>query len=294
MKQMTPRTNRGLSTSHISLFVIVAAAVLVPALPASASQFYVAPNGSASGNGSINQPWDLGTALAQPASVQPGDTMWVRGGVHTMSYPDQYTSYLTGTASAPIVVRAYPGEHPIVDLGNLASALYVNGAYTWFWGLEITATGIPGPRPFRFLGRARCHVEINGVGVKFINCFVHDLSQGFSFWSPSEGSELYGNIVFHNGWEAPDRGHGHNLYVQNDSSGLYKTISDNFIGAAFDVGIQEYGSGGAWSPTSPPSATSSGTTGRRWGRRSAKSLSGAAALPRKALKSATIGCIRSS
>jgi hypothetical protein len=143
MNELTQRIKRGVTRSLGNLSVIVAAVILVAAVPAGASQFYVAPNGSASGNGSIGQPWDLGTALAQPASVHPGDTIWLRGGVHQMIYPDQYMSYLTGTAAAPIVVRSYPGEHAKVDLGNLGSALYVYGAYTWFWGLEITSTGIP-------------------------------------------------------------------------------------------------------------------------------------------------------
>jgi len=246
MNELTPKIERGINKSLGSLSVIMAALVLVVAVPAGASQFYVAPNGSASGNGSIGQPWDLGTALAQPATVKPGDTLWLRGGIFKISYPAQYPSNLTGTASAPIVLRSYPGEHATVDLGDMASALYVNGAYTWFWGLEITSSGIPrSTSTSGSWGALDSTIEINGVGVKFINCFVHDLSQGFSFWSPSEGSELYGNVVFHNGWNAPDRGHGHNVYVQNDSSGLYKTISDNFIGGAFDVGIQEYGSGTA-------------------------------------------------
>ena len=143
MNELLPRIARGISQFQGNFSVILAALALVAAVPAGATQFYVAPNGSASGNGGIGQPWDLGTALAQPAAVHPGDTIWLRGGVHKMIYPAQFTSNLTGTASAPIVVRSYPGEHAIVDLGDMASALYVNGAYTWFWGLEITASGIP-------------------------------------------------------------------------------------------------------------------------------------------------------
>ncbi len=49
---------------------------------AGATDYYVAPNGSPSGNGSINNPWDLQTALDQPAAVQPGDTIWLRGGTY--------------------------------------------------------------------------------------------------------------------------------------------------------------------------------------------------------------------
>ena len=42
--------------------------------------WYVSPSGSPSGTGSISSPWDIVTALAQPAAVRPGDTIWVRAG----------------------------------------------------------------------------------------------------------------------------------------------------------------------------------------------------------------------
>ncbi|MEK7061424.1 MAG: hypothetical protein AAB954_02070, partial [Patescibacteria group bacterium] len=47
------------------------------------AQYYVSPTGSASGNGSLENPWDLQTALNHPAVVHPGDTIWLRGGTYT-------------------------------------------------------------------------------------------------------------------------------------------------------------------------------------------------------------------
>ena len=41
-----------------------------------AAEWYAAPTGTPGGNGGINNPWDLQTALDHPASVQPGDTIW--------------------------------------------------------------------------------------------------------------------------------------------------------------------------------------------------------------------------
>src|SRR3954471_15278159 len=43
------------------------------------ANYYVAPNGSSSGDGSIGRPWNLQTALDGPSSVRPGDTIWLRG-----------------------------------------------------------------------------------------------------------------------------------------------------------------------------------------------------------------------
>lgn len=214
---------------------------------AQASDYYVSPTGTASGNGSINAPWDLHTALAHPAAVKPGDALWLRGGTYAMKYPAEFWSKLTGTSAAPIVVRRYPGEAVVIDLKSMASSLYVYGAHTWFWGLEITSTGIPRstgtPGPWSILNSS---VEVHGPGTKFINCYVHDLSQGLSFWKDSVGGEAYGNIVYHVGWQGPDRGHGHAVYSQNAPGGASrKVIAENFMGEAFDIGLQLYGSGAA-------------------------------------------------
>ena len=48
-----------------------------------APDFFVSPTGSPSGDGSFTRPWDLATALAGPAEVTPGSTIWLRGGMYT-------------------------------------------------------------------------------------------------------------------------------------------------------------------------------------------------------------------
>src|SRR5213078_3276221 len=64
------------------------------------------------------RPWNLATALSGGnGKVQPGDTVWLRGG----TYAGQFRSTLTGTAAAPIVVRQYPGERAIIDGGGSTS-----------------------------------------------------------------------------------------------------------------------------------------------------------------------------
>src|SRR3989449_3683986 len=65
--------------------------------------WYAAPGGSSNGDGS-SQPWDLQTALSGGhGKVQPGGTVWLRGGTYTSAVP----STMTGTAAAPIVVRQF-------------------------------------------------------------------------------------------------------------------------------------------------------------------------------------------
>jgi hypothetical protein len=213
---------------------------LVSAGIAVATDFYVSPSGSAGGNGSIGQPWNLQTALNQPSSVHPGDTLWLRGG----TYGGSFTSRLAGGSGAPIVVRQYPGERAILDgNGGGATTLSVNGSWTWFWGFEImnsntqrfsSASGsFAGPRNFG--------VDIYGPNTRFINMIVHDTDQGIGFWVGAESSELYGNIIYYNGWMAPDRGHGHGIYVQNQNN--TKRMVDNIIFDQFSHGIHAYTQG---------------------------------------------------
>src|SRR2546425_4073724 len=127
------------------------------------ADFYASPSGSASGDGSFTNPWDLATALSRPAAVTPGSTIWLRGGTYTNpADPRGFESTLTGAPDAPIVVRQYPGEHT-----TLTNTLLVTGADTWFWGFEVTQ---PAPQPLETLHG----VNVHGPRTKLINLIVHD------------------------------------------------------------------------------------------------------------------------
>src|SRR5947209_2957214 len=118
------------------ILLLLTAILLSASLPAAATDFFVSTSGSPSGDGSLGNPWDLATALAGPASVLPGDTIWLRGG----TYHGTFTSKLSGTSIAPITVRRFRNERATLDGGSAGSnnpVLYVQGQYTWFWGFEI-------------------------------------------------------------------------------------------------------------------------------------------------------------
>ena len=79
------------------LRLLGAAVLLCVAASANATDFYVSPTASASGDGSFGNPWRLQDALYQPSAVHPGDTIWLRGGTHSGTF----VSYLnTGQAGA--------------------------------------------------------------------------------------------------------------------------------------------------------------------------------------------------
>ena len=79
-----------------------------------------------------------------------------------------------------------------------------------------------------------------GTGCKFINLVLHDNSQGVSWWAGSTDSELYGCIIYDNGWAGTDRGHGHAIYTQNRDG--TKTIDDCILTGGYGYTLHAYGS----------------------------------------------------
>lgn len=219
-------------------------------LSTSGSSFYAATDGSSAGDGSSSRPWDLQTALNQPGAVRPGDTIWVRGGTYG-SGRTIFQSKLVGTSDAPIIVRQYPGERSTIN-GWLQVGCCdkdpqpSQGAYVWFWGLEFAssitdrtgeASGPPGYGNSYILNA----IDTWAPGSRFINNIIHDTRQGISSWSEAVNSETYGNVIYNNGFMATDRGHGHGIYIQNETG--TKAIYENILFNQFALGIQVYGSG---------------------------------------------------
>ena len=210
---------------------------------ARASDYYAAPSGTG-GDGSLARPWTLAQGFNNSV-VQPGDTLWLRGGV----YAGTFTSTLKGSASKPIIVRQYPGERATLDGGSSGDAvLTIQGGWTWYWGFEVINSSpqrtLRDPGSWNPENARGTGVNIYGVNVKCINLIVHDTSLGFGFWSGTGDSELYGNLVYNNGWEAPDRGHGHGIYAQNDQN--TKRVVNNVIFNQFGYGIHIFGSSAAF------------------------------------------------
>jgi hypothetical protein len=252
---ITITSNAPNSPSTVAVTLNVTAATAAPALPSNGSNWFVSPSGSASGDGTINNPWDIVTAFNQPASVRPGDTIWLRGGKYGAGqYNSEIDDHLVGTPTAPIIVRAYPKERAIIDAWLLVgccdgSPNPAAGSYTWFWGIEFASynpnrtSGTSGPPEWAFQYNHQA-VDVWGAGTKFINCIVHDTAGGLSVWN-APGTELAGNIVFNVGGYGTDRGHGHSFYLQNAAPSIL-SVHDNIAFNNFDMGMQAYGSSDAY------------------------------------------------
>jgi len=210
-----------------------------------AGEHFVSPDGKPDGAGTKDSPWNLATALAgAKGKVQPGDTVWLLGG----TYKGTFQSTLKGLKDAPIIVRGVAGQRVTIDCQppegkNTSCQFIVLGEWAVFRDFEVMHSGKTrftketgsSPKDIN-RGRANCL----GANIKFINLVVHDCDEGFGFWSNGEGGEIYGCIVYNNGWDAPDRGHGHAIYTQNKTG--IKRLVDNIMFNQFCYGIHAYGS----------------------------------------------------
>lgn len=208
-----------------------------------AADFHVKPDGAPKGNGSLERPWDLATALAGPQEVKPGDTIWLHAG----TYRGGFVSRLQGEPQQPIVVRGKIGETAVIDTqprdARDNGLLLLGGGDAIFRDFEVTCshpkrdTAIAGSWPADI---RRGSVDIRGDRISAVNLVVHDQSGGFGFWSEGEGGEIYGCVIYNNGWQGPDRAHGHGIYVQNARG--TKRMANNVLFHQFAYGIHAYGS----------------------------------------------------
>src|SRR3989338_306041 len=152
----------------IILFILINISLL--SLVSSENQWYVAPNGTSSGVGSMNDPWNLQTALNHPITVKPGDTIWLKGG----NYNGVFESYLEGNSTHPIYVRQYPNERAVLSWysssgDNSSNTLKVLSSYVWYMNFEVTST--------------------NMKRSTNINLLIHDNPVGVGIWSSASKSE---------------------------------------------------------------------------------------------------------
>ncbi|HLZ45760.1 MAG TPA: hypothetical protein VKQ05_08790 [Gemmatimonadales bacterium] len=228
------------SFRHVSWMMIAALATrgIAPNAPALPHGFYAAPapNGSSAGDGSVTDPWDLTTALSGGHSrVQPGDTIWLRGG----TYRGSFRSTVAGRPGALVVVRQYPGERAVIDgASSQRDTWTVAGEYSAFWGFELTNSD-----PARALTSMTAPIRPDVIAnyaahTKFINLVVHDGGVALYTDARYPDVEIAGCIFYDNGWQQPDRGHGHALYLKNYTGPV--VARDNVIFNQFGYGIHAF------------------------------------------------------
>lgn len=284
------------------------------------NSYYASTSGVAGNSGTFASPWDLQSALlggTGGTTIQPGDTLFVRGGTYT----GLFTCTMVGTSLKPIIIRPYQFEQPTIDgyvtttlsgnIDNVVTSIpmaqlavpdnttinidsetirihsysggnYVSvdrgwngttaashtsgatiftesgqcyvatGSYCFLYGFEMKVgtsrytnrvNPQAGSNPF---GRIAGGIDLQGTGNKAINCIIHDCADGCTTANVAGSNvEFHGCLSYYNGWDASDRGHGHNFYIHNDTpSTSYAKVNACISLAAFDLGSQFF-TGGA-------------------------------------------------
>jgi hypothetical protein len=114
-----------------ALFVIaVGSSLIAGPSGATPSTVYVSPAGADTNPGTLAAPWR--TVAHALSALNPGDTLYVRGGTYVENITG--TSVRPGTASAPILVTNYPGERPVIE-----GLLWLRSPSYWtFDGINVT------------------------------------------------------------------------------------------------------------------------------------------------------------
>jgi len=135
--------------------------------------YFVAPDGSDSGDGTMDAPWR--TLQKAADSVGSGSTVYVRGGV----YRQTVAIHVSGSSSGGFIsFRNYPGEHPVLDGAGLSVPNGLNGMvsidsrdYLTVQGFEIRdyRTAEPGHVPIGI------YVTGDASHIRILDNVVHDI-----------------------------------------------------------------------------------------------------------------------
>jgi len=227
------------------LLILLLSSALSPA-----QQWYAGPEGRPANPGTSEEPWDIASALDGRQKVSAGDTLYLLGGTYRQRPEALFEVRLAGTAEKPVYVRPAPGARVRIDGGLSVQS---PSEYVWIRDLEIFVSEpvpekpiSPGSHP-EDLKRPWGGVHMyGGKNCKYISLVIHNCNQGISCWKGEIDPEIYGCIIYDNGWLGTDRGHGHCIYTQNDEG--VKTISNCIMTCRYDgtYTMHAYGSSQAY------------------------------------------------
>lgn len=204
-------------------------------VPVPGEGWYVSPSGSATGDGTQANPWSLEVAVngTHRSKTAFGGTVWLLPGTYRKSPNPEglgFRCVVGGVSTNPLVFRAVPGSRVVIDGGF---SFFAGSNYVWLWGVEIIVSE---EKPHGTTGSWPPGAPTGGVNFyssqscKAINCVLRDNRQGASVWTEARDAEVYGCLVYDNGWVGTDRAHGHGLYIQNPGS-TTKRAADNVFTA---------------------------------------------------------------
>lgn len=214
--------------------------------------YRIAHDGSPNGDGTRDNPFSLQYALdGADGRVGPGSTLLLEDGI----YYGNFSCDLKGTKRLPIRIfsRRWLGARlvnkPAKEPEDSRSTLQLerHSEYIIVRGLEVTADNrrrvynVDRPTEEALVGSG---IHNTGKFNQVLNCWIHDNgSNGLLFAGNQSGGLIYGNILFNNGVMGTSRGHGHNIYCQNQGvDGIPLKVFNNIGLPSFGFNLQFYGS----------------------------------------------------
>lgn len=237
------------SIDAVRCLLLASIAVLGLAPRALATDYYIAPSGTAFGSGTKASPLSfhcVWTNTCSSVTITSADDIWGLGGTYDLALSATINSSLQGTASDPLILRCYPGEVCALDANQQPGSsapvvtLSATARYVWFWGWRMYNSN---PERMQKESGSSPSGERGGTLFMFapdsrvIDLYAHDVQNGIGFWRQAERSWIDTAFVMHAGWSAPDRGHGHCFYVQNDvpTKVIYNAMGMRCFGNGFNV-----------------------------------------------------------
>jgi len=238
--------------SRLSVALIALVLALGPALTAqTGATYYVSTTGNDNNSGTATAPWL--TIQHAANTVKAGATVYVLGGV----YHESVNFPTSGTASAPITFRSYPGEAAVIDGtgvsccssvgegGNEIQGLIniVNQSYVAISGFEIrdytTSNEDYTPSGVWITG--------SGTGIQILNNRVHNITTKAEASGNAFGISVYGTSkipitqLVINGNEVYDLRTGSSESVNVDGNVTHFKITNNLVHDNDNIGIDAIG-----------------------------------------------------
>lgn len=124
------------------MFIILCLLFILFANCLFAQPYYVSPTGNDTYPGTVDSSFKTITKAVSKAIA--GDTIFVRGGIHT--YTTRITILKNGTNDSMYSLFAFPGERPVLDfsgmvLGTSNQGIQLKGSYWHIKGIDIKGAG---------------------------------------------------------------------------------------------------------------------------------------------------------
>lgn len=182
------------------------------------------------GTGTIVNPWDFQTAIANDA-ITGGDTLLLRGGAYT----GDFIGAVRGTEAKHIIIKAYPGERPLIDGSlDLTDSPYVDLYDIDFTDSRLDRKAVVTPG-----------ISINGSNNVY-GCIVANLHHSGVDWFGSGAGEVCENIFVDNGYiRADDIYTGYGIYTHNNLGGTRLIARNAFSDQQGQYSLHIYGGSNA-------------------------------------------------